>query len=159
MQFEPISDSRIDATRNLREEAQRVRGRVQQLVSSIGGMLTNERVVVATGVVFRITDSERALAEVETPTSVGRLVLKWGADREGLMGIVVVEKRCYDEYDRQSWVPVWALNVPRWADPYVGSDPARRLHIPLDDPFGSRLEHSMAVVGLSIIAAISTDAE
>lgn len=156
MQFAPISDDQLKAVPNLRENAVALRARVHALVASLHRYFDHEQVKVGLGVEFRmVNDGTRALADIDTPAGRGRLIHAWGADTGGITAIVVVEKATFDDRDRIVWKPVWGIDVPRFEDPYAGIG-VDCLRIPLNDPFGDRLNRAIYEAGSAIVAAVVT---
>ena len=153
MRHQAIPHSAAQSMIGIGSAADRVRTRVNTVVTSIKDIYSDPRTAEQAPLEIEPLDDARCVANVMTPTGKGRLVLNWGSDDTGLMGILVVERERFDEYDRLFWEPVWSINVPQYGNPWIGEGETC-FRIRLDDHFGTSRPQSIFEAGLSIMAAI-----
>lgn len=64
-------------------------------------------------------EHERTLANITYPLGKARFALKWGSNENGLLGVLVVEREQYDQYDNRLWEPVWMLHISDVKKPFL----------------------------------------
>ena len=57
-----------------------------------------------------------------SPLGVGRFVRTYARSRGDLWATLVLQRKAFDEYNRERWTPVWSLQVPRYDSPFIGTE-------------------------------------
>lgn len=138
----------------LGERVMNVESTVTHIVAELIDFASKHTSAKSAGLVISKRQCSRWIADIESLLGCGRLVRGWRIDGDELIGVISVERKQYDPYDRTYWMEVWAINVPAYQNPYVGLGPDR-FSIPVDDddPFGNG-KYAFVNLGMSIVEAI-----
>lgn len=152
--YEAISDAKMP--HQLKEQADRVRDVVRLIVARLKDFSDKHSGAKDAGLIFEPKECSRWVADISSPIGAGRLVLKWVIQGAELWGVLAVERKELDQYDRTMWGEVWALNVPPYQPAYVGRG-ADELTIAIDedDPFGN-VNFAVSKFGMRILFAIAS---
>jgi hypothetical protein len=151
MRFKAISDEEVEQLRDSLSGETRIRQRIATLVERLGIIFNGKTVGGVGGLSFSPENADGVICKIEGPLGSGRLTLGWTIDKENLCGLLHVERKRRDKYDRTYWEEVWRLVVPERDGLYAAE--------PGDTPDTSRLsdralEDALFKVGMRFYRAL-----
>lgn len=132
----------------------RIEAAVIYIVKELVEVAQKHQAAKSFGLTVSPTDCKRWVADIKTAIGDGRLTFGWRIDDRELMGVLSVQRKQYDQYDRVFWNEVWAINVPSYSDPYVGHG-TDRLSIPPEDDHFNNGKYAFWKLAESIVKAIA----
>jgi hypothetical protein len=153
MEFGLFPESQWRALSDTQNCVPRITARMDSVVDLL--ILTNAEYASLQSANFAIFRSSLnvEVATVKTPFGNARIRMSWKIVAKELLGVLIVERECRDQYDRLYWEPVWGINVPAYEDPYSG-DSASGSRIPIDDVYGDTRRSALFTGVLSIVFGI-----
>jgi hypothetical protein len=151
-----IPRNEVSVFSQINTNAEKIRRKCQTLLEKLAGLNSVDTLLGVGALVFFVTVSgdQRIRAEVSSTLGLGRFVMSWGRDSDGLVGILLFERKCFDEYDVEVWKPSFSLFVPSSNPPYAKSG-AETLAIPVDLAFDNNRCEGIFEVQLGILAAFT----
>lgn len=105
-------------TRSIRKRAETV----VALLSDASGSVT----ILGNDVVKFLPSEGEHLANIALPVGHGRIILNYELADQEMEGVMVVERKRRDAYEKEFWEPVWDIRVPKLKSPFYGPSDARR---------------------------------
>jgi hypothetical protein len=154
MEFGLFPESQWRALRDVQNTVPRITARTDSLVGLLISTNAEYASFQSANFTFFRSSVNLEVASVKTPFGRARIRTSWEVGATELLGVLIIERECHDQYDRLYWEPVWAMKIPAYEDPYSGTQ-ASGPRIPIDDMYGDTRRAALFSAVVSIIVGIA----
>ena len=121
MMYQDFSQKDWSAFSNLNSAVADIDQKCRAVLDKLRNAFLQESMIGTGACQIELTGAPSLPATLASPLGEGRFVRSYCRSDSDLQGVLVLQHKRVDEFDRQIWMPVWMLTVPRYESPYIGT--------------------------------------